>query len=151
VDFRFLFKKKSYLVFFFKLISKTGAIIYEMLTGLPPFYTTNREELFEKIKFGSLKFPSSFSPAVKNLLEGLFQKNPDKRLGSGKDDAKLIKEHPWFAPVNWTALFNKEIKPPFIPLIKTDDDISHFDPVIFVRYYKKSMGIRNSLSNRLNL
>ncbi len=107
-----------------------GAIIYEMLTGLPPFYTTNREELFEKIKFGSLKYPQSFSPAIKNLLEGLFQKNPEKRLGSTKDDAKPIKEHPWFAPVNWSALLVKEIKPPFIPLIKSDDDISHFDPVL---------------------
>lgn len=103
-----------------------------MLTGLPPFYTTNREELFEKIKFGSLKLPSSLSAAAKNLLEGLFQKNPEKRLGSGKDDAKAIKEHPWFAPVNWTALYNKEIKPPFIPLVKTNDDISHFDPVFFL-------------------
>ncbi len=106
-----------------------------MLTGLPPFYTTNRDDLFEKIKFGSLKFPSSFSPAVRNLLEGLFQKNPDKRLGSGKEDSKPIKEHPWFSPVNWTALFNKEIKPPFIPLVKTDDDISHFDPVKIYNFF----------------
>ena len=108
-----------------------GAIIYEMLTGLPPFYTSNREELFERIKFCSLKYPYSISPQVKSLLEGLFQKNPEKRLGFGPDDAKTIKEHPWFSNVNWSALINKEIKPPFVPLIKSEMDITHFDPVPF--------------------
>jgi serine/threonine protein kinase len=53
-----------------------------MLTGLPPFYSQDREELFNNIKFGSLKFPSSLTPACKSLLEGLFHKNPEKRLGS---------------------------------------------------------------------
>ena len=108
-----------------------GAIIYEMLTGLPPFYTSNREELFERIKFCSLKYPYSISPQVKSLLEGLFQKNPEKRLGFGADDAKPIKEHPWFSNVNWSALINKEIKPPFVPLIKSEMDITHFDPVTY--------------------
>ena len=28
-----------------------GSLIYEMLTGLPPFYTQDREKLFEAIKF----------------------------------------------------------------------------------------------------
>jgi serum/glucocorticoid-regulated kinase 2 len=100
-----------------------------MLTGLPPFYTTNREELFERIKFGSLKFPATLSPAAKNLLEGLFQKNPEKRLGSGPESAKAIKEHPWFAGVNWLAIERKEIKAPFVPVVKSDIDVSNFDPV----------------------
>ena len=39
-----------------------GAIIYEMLTGLPPFYSNNRTEMFERIKFGSLRFPTYVSP-----------------------------------------------------------------------------------------
>lgn len=28
-----------------------GNLIYEMLVGYPPFYTNNREELLDKIKF----------------------------------------------------------------------------------------------------
>jgi len=38
-----------------------GSILYEMLTGLPPFYTTDREELFDRIKFGTIKYPQHFS------------------------------------------------------------------------------------------
>jgi len=105
-----------------------GAILYEMLTGLPPFYTPSREELFERIKFGALKYPSHLSPNSRNLLEGLFKKDPDKRLGGGIDDAKSIKAHPWFGGVDWEAYLKKELKAPFKPIIKGDSDISNFDP-----------------------
>lgn len=106
-----------------------GAILYEVLTGLPPFYTNNREELFERIKYGTLKFPPHLSLSVKNLLEGLFKKEPEKRLGGGPEDAKAIKSHPWFMGINWDALLRKEIKAPFIPHIKNELDLSNFDPV----------------------
>ena len=29
-----------------------GALVYEMLTGLPPFYSRNRERLFQNILYG---------------------------------------------------------------------------------------------------
>jgi len=105
-----------------------GAILFEMLTGLPPFYTPNREELFEKIKYYTLKYPPYLSPNVRNLLEGLFKKEPDKRLGGGPGDAEDIKKHPWFEGFDWDALLRKELIPPFIPIIKEDTDVSNFDP-----------------------
>lgn len=103
-----------------------------MLTGLPPFYTSDREELFERIKFGSVKYPSSFSQSVKDLLNQLFQKDPEKRLGSGTDGPKNVKKHQWFSGVDWEKLIKKEIRPPFIPVIKGDLDLSNFDPVSFI-------------------
>jgi serine/threonine protein kinase len=36
-----------------------GMVAYEMLTGLPPWYTTNREKLFAAIRSAPLKFPMS--------------------------------------------------------------------------------------------
>jgi len=45
-----------------------GAIIYEMLTGLPPFFTKDREKLFQNIKLAELKFPSYISPTCRDLL-----------------------------------------------------------------------------------
>ena len=100
-----------------------------MLTGLPPFYTPNREELFQRIKFGSLKFPSYLSPNAHSLLEGLFRKDPEKRLGGGPEDAAAIRNHAWFEGVDWETVINKNVKVPFVPKIKGDVDVSNFDTV----------------------
>ena len=101
-----------------------------MLTGLPPFYTQNRNELFEKIKFGSLKIPNYLTENCKNLIEGLFQKSPEKRLGFL--GAASIKEHQWFKNLNWELLLQKKLNPPFIPVIKSEMDVSNFDPVNYL-------------------
>jgi hypothetical protein len=39
-----------------------------------------------------------------------------------------VKEHPWFLNVSWDTLLKKKYKPPFVPLIKSDIDVSNFDP-----------------------
>lgn len=49
-----------------------GSIIYEMTTGLPPFYTKDREKLFYNIKFSELKYPSYLSDVLKDLLKAFF-------------------------------------------------------------------------------
>ena len=38
-----------------------GALLYEMITGLPPFYSRNRETMFEKIMKAELSFPEQIS------------------------------------------------------------------------------------------
>ncbi len=60
-----------------------------MVVGLPPFYSKNRTELFDKIKFGNPSIPPYISQKLKNLLEKLFQKNPDNRLGTKNGAAEI--------------------------------------------------------------
>ena len=67
------------------------------------------------------------SDNAKDLLTKLFHKSPDKRLGAPPGGAKAIKEHPFFSMVNWQALLNKQINPPFLPVIKNEIDVSNFD------------------------
>merc|ERR1719487_2669676 len=45
-----------------------GAIMYEMLTGLPPFYTQDREKLFRRIQAEELRYPSYIGAVTKHLL-----------------------------------------------------------------------------------
>lgn len=100
-----------------------------MLCGLPPFYSSNREELFYRIKHSNPKFTDTLSTKAKDLLEELLEKNPDKRLGSQNDDGSDIINHPWFRNINWDTLLHKGYKPPFIPIIRSELDVSNFDLV----------------------
>ena len=63
---------------------------------MPPFYAKDREKLFKSIKAGSVKFPKYLSKEAVSLLEGLFIKDPDSRLGSGDNGVEMIKNHPFF-------------------------------------------------------
>jgi len=38
-----------------------GVMFYELLVGIPPYYCSKKEELFENIKFGPLKIPKTMS------------------------------------------------------------------------------------------
>jgi serine/threonine-protein kinase RIM15 len=42
------------------------------------------------------------SPKLKDLLEGLFKKNPKERLGSKGPEE--IRKHPWFDKISWQTL-----------------------------------------------
>lgn len=92
-----------------------GILLYEMLVGLPPFYSENMNEMYELILKAPLKFPSFVPPDAQSLLRGLLERDETKRLGSGPSDAKEIMQHPFFASIDWEKLFKKEIDPPFVP------------------------------------
>jgi len=104
-----------------------GALLYEMLTGLPPFYCQDRERLFEKIRKSELHYPASLSTNAKHVLRGLLTKDPTRRLGSGEKDAEEIKPHPFFASIDWEKLQRGEIAPPWAPTITGNQDTSQFD------------------------
>ena len=48
-----------------------GVVLYEMLTGYPPFYSESKEELFKNIESAPLKLPSNASNDAKSLLKGV--------------------------------------------------------------------------------
>lgn len=104
-----------------------GALLYEMLTGLPPFYCRDREKLFEKIRRGELYYPRHLSPRAQGLLRGLLTRDPKKRLGSGDRDAQDIKCHQFFSEIVWEKLARGEIPPPWDPNINGSLDTSQFD------------------------
>jgi len=104
-----------------------GAIIYEMLSGLPPFYSKDRDKLFKNIKSGNLKYPSYLSQNANALLQSLFVIDPDKRLGSGNKGVDEIKGHIFFKSIDWKLIQNKKIRPPFVPKIGGDTETPYVD------------------------
>lgn len=45
-----------------------GVIIYEMIVGVPPYFHTEKEKLFENIQSGPLKIPHTMSPEARSLI-----------------------------------------------------------------------------------
>lgn len=103
-----------------------GTLLFEMLTGLPPFYDENTQLMYQKILFDQLKFPDECSPSSRTLITGLLQRNPERRLGKKSIDE--IKTHPFFAAISWEDLLAKRVKPPWKPSLTSALDTSNFDP-----------------------
>ena len=61
-----------------------------MLTGLPPFYSKDKEKLFNNIKNGNLKYYDYLSNNAIRFLKDIFVKDPEKRLGSGENGLKNL-------------------------------------------------------------
>ncbi|KAK1801924.1 hypothetical protein P4O66_022550 [Electrophorus voltai] len=104
-----------------------GAVLYEMLYGLPPFYSRNTAEMYDNILNKPLQLKPNISNAARHLLEGLLQKDRTKRLGC-TDDFTEIKNHMFFSPINWDDLNAKKLTPPFNPNVTGPNDLRHFDP-----------------------
>ena len=97
-------------------------VAYEMLTGLPPWYTTDREKLFESLRSAPLKFPMSVSHTAALFIQALLNRNPHKRLGA--NGGQEVKDHPFFGHYDWVAVYNRKVTPPFAPGKNDQDDTS---------------------------
>ncbi|KAJ1676006.1 Serine/threonine-protein kinase [Spiromyces aspiralis] len=102
-----------------------GVLLYEMLTGLPPFYHENVNEMYRRILEDPLVFPEDMGTRARALLRGLLDRNPVTRLGN--NGAAEIKQQPFFAEIDWDLLLNKKYEPPFQPNISSAIDTSNFD------------------------
>ncbi|KAM0050564.1 putative protein kinase AGC-Pl family [Helianthus debilis subsp. tardiflorus] len=104
-----------------------GILLFEMLTGQPPFHGGNREKIQKKIVKDKLKLPAFLTSEAHCLLKGLLQKDPNKRLGNGSMGSDEIKHHKWFKPINWKRLDAREIQPTFRPEVAGNQCIANFD------------------------
>ncbi|CAH9082295.1 unnamed protein product [Cuscuta epithymum] len=104
-----------------------GVLLYEMLTGRPPYFGGNRHKLQQKIIKDKIKLPAYLSNDAHSLLKGLLQKETSKRLGSGLKGSDEIKAHKWFHPINWKKLEAREIQPSFCPKVAGKHCVANFD------------------------
>ena len=118
-----------------------GLMAYEMIVGIPAYYSSDREEYLKNVKGGLLKIPRSLSNEGKDLVICLLKRDPTKRLGSGPEGSENIKKHPWFKSIDWDFAMKRGLdlpKPVLKPIVP-----SKIDPELFAETGKKYKKVQN--------
>jgi serine/threonine protein kinase len=102
-----------------------GVLLFEMMTGQPPFTGSNHKELYQHIISDDVIFPEHIPPSARSLIRALLTKEPEKRIGT--KNTQEIKSHEFFEGIDWTLLYEKKIDPPFKPHIDTTFDENIMD------------------------
>jgi 3-phosphoinositide dependent protein kinase-1 len=71
-----------------------GGIVFQMVSGQPPFRGINEYQILQKINKLQYRFPHGFDETAKDLVKRLLVTEVDERLGHNGIDE--IKEHPFF-------------------------------------------------------
>ena len=97
-----------------------GIMIFQMITGHPPFYCDEEEDmdvnyaqynLYQKIVNNEVAFPEDMSLDAVSIVTQLLMKNPEQRLGSN-GSVDTVRQHPFFKGIDWQSLYEKRVKPP---------------------------------------
>ncbi|KAM3962748.1 cAMP-dependent protein kinase catalytic subunit alpha [Aphomia sociella] len=104
-----------------------GVLLYEMNAGYPPFYANEPMKTYEKIVAGKYRCPSSFNADLRDLVRNVLQVDITKRFGVMKNGVMDYKNHRWFRGIEWEAILNGRVPPPFIPKYKSPGDTSNFE------------------------
>lgn len=96
-----------------------GVVLYEFLHHALPFGDPSEVLGIEP------RMRSSLSPQCLSLLQGLLTKDPKMRLGCGESKWQEVKEHEWFRGIDWEAVADKALVPPFKP----DAETANCEPI----------------------
>ncbi|GFS60482.1 hypothetical protein TNIN_357801 [Trichonephila inaurata madagascariensis] len=104
-----------------------GVLIYEMMVGESPFPGDDEEEVFDSIVNDEVRYPTFLSLESIAIMRRLLRKNPERRLGASERDAEDVKKQAFFRNIHWDDLLMRKVKPPFVPIVKSPEDVSNFD------------------------
>lgn len=110
-----------------------GCIMFEFLYGYPPFHATQADQVFENILTRKIMWPEEpddVSPDAKDLINKLLCIDPQQRLGANREEKYAsggleIRNHSWFADMNWDSLLQDDAQ--FVPQPENPEDTEYFD------------------------
>ena len=124
-----------------------GCVLYEMLYGRLPFKLKKGQKISLNIYKEEIAFDKKISEEAKDLIVNLLIFDPKSRLGSGVDGGEKIKNHNFFKGVNWKDVWDRKLEPPFVPNLKSDQDLKYFDSSFTDESVGSLLG-KNSLKER---
>lgn len=108
-----------------------GILIYELITGAPPFEDADAMKTYARVMQGidKVKFHMDARGPVGELVKAMCRPNPSERLPLRPGGIQNIKEHPWYKgqSFDWEAMFALTLPPPFVPEVASKTDLSNFN------------------------
>jgi len=100
-----------------------GVLIFEMITGYPPFFDKSPFEIYSKILSGKVTFPRHFDVKARTLVKSLLVQEPAERFMALDCMTAL-----WFDYVDWESLQRMErVRAPWKPRIEQPFDTGMFE------------------------
>uniref|UniRef100_A0A3Q2XC23 Ribosomal protein S6 kinase beta-2 n=1 Tax=Hippocampus comes TaxID=109280 RepID=A0A3Q2XC23_HIPCM len=96
-----------------------GALMFDMMTGSPPFTAENRKKTIDKILKCKLNLPPYLTIDAKDLIK--------KVCNMLTHTDFMLVRHPFFKQIKWDELLNMRVEPPYKPQLQSDEDVSQFD------------------------
>jgi len=94
-----------------------GILIYEMHAGHAPFTDDDPMNVYKMIINTKPKYPEGFDKELKSLTKHLLRRDLSKRYGNLVGGVADIKDHRFFAGLDWNKLLQKKIEAPYLPKI----------------------------------
>ena len=99
-----------------------GVLLFEMMTGYPPFHGETHSELYRRITAGRMRsFPRTFDESAADLCQRLLRQSEGERIGVGAEGIQRIRRHAFFKGFSWTAILEQRVQM-HRPEVKPDPD-----------------------------
>ena len=108
-----------------------GTLIFEMLSGCPPFYSRNLHAMYKAILTAELRLGPHITKPARALLKGLLTRDPIRRLGS--KGSSSVRRSAFFRPLDFKLVSSRGYTPSFVPTLIGSSpsmqalDVSNFD------------------------
>jgi len=105
-----------------------GILVFEMMSGHPPFESAYPMQIYSKVMKGISKvpFPAKCQGPVGDIIKGLLKKEPSERLPMRPGGLKNLKDHKWFSGFDWNQFQTQDMEAPYKPVVKSKKDIANF-------------------------
>jgi CRP-like cAMP-binding protein len=105
-----------------------GILIFELMSGHPPFESAYPMQIYSKVMKGITKvpFPPKCQGPVGDMVKALLKREPSERLPMRPGGVKNMKDHKWYQGFGWDQMVEGKLEPPYSPVVKSKKDIANF-------------------------